>query len=107
MAEAEAEAALTAARKLTEKPEVQAEHTAETVEKEEPAESQGPIPLVWAWSLRAPAPAEAVPRMKEAQAAEAFGFPRFVRPDEGDVELTEEETNREEDFGYWCRPVRR
>ena len=44
---------------------------------------------------------------REAQAAEAFGFPRFVRPDEGDVELTEEETNREEDFGYWCRPVRR
>ena len=44
---------------------------------------------------------------REAQAAEAFGFPRFIRADEEDVELTEEETNREEDFGYWCRPVRR
>ena len=44
---------------------------------------------------------------REARAAEAFGFPRFMRMDESDVELGEEEKNKDEDFGYWCRPVRR
>ena len=44
---------------------------------------------------------------REAQAAEAFGFPRFLRIDEQAVELGEDEQNRDEDFGYWCRPVRR
>ena len=44
---------------------------------------------------------------REAQAAEAFGFPRFIRLDGEAVALEEEETNSEEDFGYWCRPVRR
>lgn len=44
---------------------------------------------------------------KEAQAAEAFGFPRFIRPDEEKLDLTEEEINEDEEFGYWCRPVRR
>ena len=44
---------------------------------------------------------------REAQAAEAFGFPRFVRIKEEELPRDEEELNREEDFGYWCRPVKR
>lgn len=44
---------------------------------------------------------------REAKAAEAFGFPRFIRVDEDAVGLTGDERNTEDDFGYWCRQVRR
>lgn len=43
---------------------------------------------------------------REARAAEAFGFGRFVRLDEGDVELAEDEREGSGEFGYWCRRVR-
>ena len=44
---------------------------------------------------------------REAKAAEAFGFPRFIRIEEGAVDLGESEKNEKDDFGYWCRQVRR
>lgn len=44
---------------------------------------------------------------REAKAAEAFGFVRFIRSDDGDVELEADEKETTEDFGYWCRKVRR
>lgn len=44
---------------------------------------------------------------KEKAAAGAFGFPQFLRITEGEVELSEEESNPVEDFGYWCRSVMR
>lgn len=40
---------------------------------------------------------------REAKAAEAFGFPRFLVMDEDEVESSDPE----EKFGYWCRKVRR
>ncbi len=43
---------------------------------------------------------------QEAKAAESFGFPEFVNLKELEVELTEDEENRQETFGYWCREVR-
>ena len=43
---------------------------------------------------------------QEAKAAESFGFPEFLRLAELGVELTEEEKNDQENFGYWCRNVR-
>ena len=42
---------------------------------------------------------------KESAAARAFGFPHFHRITDGTLELSEEETDRYEDFGYWCRAV--
>ena len=42
---------------------------------------------------------------REQRAAEAFGFGQFMKPDEGEVELSTNEMNGEEDFGYWCRQV--
>ena len=42
---------------------------------------------------------------KESVVAKSFGFPRFHRITDKELELTEEETNRYEDFGYWCRAV--
>lgn len=44
---------------------------------------------------------------KEAKAAEAFGFPEFIRRCDIEVDLSEEEQEPEEKFGYWCRCVRR
>ncbi|MCI8638817.1 MAG: hypothetical protein HFG41_06665 [Coprococcus sp.] len=41
----------------------------------------------------------------EQRAATAFGFDHFMRPEEGEIELLEEEKNDTEDFGYWCRVV--
>ena len=43
---------------------------------------------------------------REARAAEAFGFPRFVKIDSQEIELTGDEGKDVEDFGYWCRQVR-
>ncbi len=44
---------------------------------------------------------------REARAAEAFGFPRFVRLGEIELALEPDEREPEDDFGYWCRPVKR
>ncbi len=44
---------------------------------------------------------------REAKAAEAFGFPRFIRIEDGAVDLAKDEKNEMDDFGYWCRQVRR
>lgn len=44
---------------------------------------------------------------KEARAAEAFGFPRFISSGELDAELGSDEKEEGEEFGYWCRRVRR
>lgn len=42
---------------------------------------------------------------KEQAAARAFGFPQFHRITEGTLELSDQEYNLTEDFGYWCRAV--
>lgn len=42
---------------------------------------------------------------KEKTAASAFGFTEFQRLTDFEMELTEEEKNTHEDFGYWCRQV--
>lgn len=42
---------------------------------------------------------------KEQRAASAFGFGQFMKPGEGEIVLSEDEMNPQEDFGYWCRPV--
>lgn len=42
---------------------------------------------------------------KEQAAARAFGFPQFYRITGGTLELSSEETDSIEDFGYWCRAV--
>jgi len=42
---------------------------------------------------------------KEKAAANAFGFPEFWRLTDMEMELSEEEKNSYDDFGYWCRKV--
>lgn len=42
---------------------------------------------------------------KEQRAADAFGFGQFMKPDEGEIELSDDERNGDGDFGYWCRKV--
>ena len=44
---------------------------------------------------------------REARAAATFGFPEFIA--EADVNVTREpqERNENQQFGYWCRQVRR
>lgn len=42
---------------------------------------------------------------KEKMAANAFGFTKFIRPTDMDIDLSEDEKNTYEDFGYWCRQV--
>lgn len=44
---------------------------------------------------------------REAKAAEAFGFPSFVSVGELNAELGADEKEPGEEFGYWCRRVRR
>ena len=44
---------------------------------------------------------------KEKMAANAFGFTEFRRRNDLDVELSPEEQNTYDDFGYWCRQVSR
>lgn len=41
----------------------------------------------------------------EEKVAYTFGFDQFMKPDEGEVELTEEQMDETENFGYWCRRV--
>lgn len=42
---------------------------------------------------------------KEKMAANAFGFNEFRRLTDMEVELSDEEKNTYDDFGYWCRQV--
>lgn len=42
---------------------------------------------------------------KEKAAANSFGFPEFQRLTDMELELSDEERNTYEDFGYWCRQV--
>lgn len=44
---------------------------------------------------------------KEKVAANAFGFIEFRRIVDEKLDLSEEEKNVDEDFGYWCRQVER
>lgn len=44
---------------------------------------------------------------KEKMAANAFGFLEFRRLTDMEIELSEEEKNTYEDFGYWCRKIER
>ena len=43
--------------------------------------------------------------VREQRAAGAFGFGQFMKPEEGEISLTDDEKNSEENFGYWCRQV--
>lgn len=43
---------------------------------------------------------------EEEKAASALGFPIFVPAEELNVTLSPEESDTEEQFGYWCRQVR-
>ena len=42
---------------------------------------------------------------KEEVMAKAFGFSQFHRLEDAEVELSHDETDTTEDFGYWCRLV--
>lgn len=42
---------------------------------------------------------------REQAAANNFGFTRFLRLTDVDIDLQENETNTYEDFGYWCRQI--
>lgn len=42
---------------------------------------------------------------KEKVMAQSFGFPEFKRLVDVQLELSQEETNTYDDFGYWCRQV--
>ena len=42
---------------------------------------------------------------KEEKVAYSFGFDQFMKPDEGEIELAEEQMDEGENFGYWCRRV--
>lgn len=42
---------------------------------------------------------------KEEAAAKVFGFPQFHRLTDVELDLSFEETNTVEDFGYWCRVI--
>ncbi|MBS7209248.1 MAG: hypothetical protein KH034_02330 [Lachnospiraceae bacterium] len=44
---------------------------------------------------------------REVQAARAFGFTQFRKMENGEGELTEEERNPREDFGYFCRRIKK
>ncbi len=44
---------------------------------------------------------------QEAKAASTFGFTEFIPQADIGIELTEDEKSNEEQFGYWCRPIKR
>ena len=44
---------------------------------------------------------------REARAAAAFGFPEFIAEADVKVALEPQERNENQQFGYWCRQVRR
>ena len=44
---------------------------------------------------------------REARAAATFGFPEFIAEADVNVTLESQERNENQQFGYWCRQVRR
>ena len=44
---------------------------------------------------------------REARAAATFGFPEFIAEADVNVTLEPQESNENQQFGYWCRQVRR
>lgn len=44
---------------------------------------------------------------QEAKAANVFGFTEFIPVRDMEVDLTDEEGNGQDQFGYWCRPVKK
>ena len=44
---------------------------------------------------------------RESKAAEAFGFPKFIPMGDIDAELGSDEKESGDEFGYWCRRVRK
>ena len=44
---------------------------------------------------------------REARAAATFGFPEFIAEADVNVTLAPQERNENQQFGYWCRQVRR
>lgn len=42
---------------------------------------------------------------EEQKAAILFGFGQFMRPVDGEIELSEEQKEENDEFGYWCRIV--
>ena len=44
---------------------------------------------------------------REARAAATFGFPEFIAEADENVTLEPQERNENQQFGYWCRQVRR
>ena len=44
---------------------------------------------------------------RESKAAEAFGFPKFIPMGDIDAELGSDEKESSDEFGYWCRRVRK
>ena len=44
---------------------------------------------------------------QEAKAASTFGFTEFIPHKDIDMDLTDEEKSSQEQFGYWCRPIKR
>ena len=44
---------------------------------------------------------------QEAKAASTFGFSEFIPYKDTDVDLADDEKSRQEQFGYWCRPIKR
>ena len=44
---------------------------------------------------------------REARAAATFGFPEFIAESDVKVTLEPQERNENQQFGYWCRQVRK
>lgn len=44
---------------------------------------------------------------QEAKAASTFGFTEFIPHKDTDMDLTDDEKSGQEQFGYWCRPIKR
>lgn len=44
---------------------------------------------------------------QEAKAASTFGFMEFIPYEDMNMDLTDDEKSSQEQFGYWCRPVKR
>ncbi|CUP85367.1 Uncharacterised protein [Dorea longicatena] len=43
--------------------------------------------------------------IREARAAEIFGFPEFINSYNDQLELSPDECNTQENFGYWCHYI--
>lgn len=44
---------------------------------------------------------------QEAKAASTFGFTEFIPHEDTGMDLTDDEKSSQEQFGYWCRPIKR